>query len=308
MARARKRRGAGTHQPSHERWLITYADMITLLMVLFIVLFAISQVDQKRFDELKQGLAAGFGHDPSPLDGARAVMDNGATTPLESLTPVVQGVQPAKPAKPVAPAKTQSERQHRADQARRADLAAARREVARLTALERRIHRALAAQGLADDVRTRIERGGLRISMVSRHIVFAANLASLTPRGRRVLDVLSPVLRELHNQINVDGHTNQVKVKPKYYPTDWELSAARAVTVLRYLHEHGGVPSRHLSAVAFGHERPLVDPALPKARVLNKRVDILVVSKASEDARKLFGQVLKQQGVHARLIETTSAR
>jgi chemotaxis protein MotB len=169
----------------------------------------------------------------------------------------------------------------------------AKAEVDRLEALRRQIARALAKAGLLHDVAMAIDERGLRISLVSRHIVFRANLADLTPRGADVLDVLAPVLRTLPNQIDVAGHTNQVKVKPKYYPSDWELSAARAVTVLRYLHERRHVPADHMSAVAYGHQQPLVDPAKSGSQALNKRVDIVVLSPASDDVRRLFSDVLK---------------
>ena len=98
----------------------------------------------------------------------------------------------------------------------------------------------------------KVDGRGLRISLVSRHIVFRADRADLSARGAEVLDALAPLLRDLPNQIDIAGHTNQVKVKPKFYPTDWELSAARAVTVLRYLHERQDMPARNMSAVAYG--------------------------------------------------------
>ena len=141
-----------------------------------------------------------------------------------------------------------------------------------------------------------IDDRGLRISLVSRHIVFRANLADLSPRGRKVLDVLAPVLRELPNQIEIAGHTNQVPVKPKYYPTDWELSAARAVNVLRYLHEQRGLGVHNMSATAYGHEQPLVDPAKEGSQAMNKRVDVVVLSGASDEVRSLFASVLQQGG------------
>ena len=141
-----------------------------------------------------------------------------------------------------------------------------------------------------------IDHRGLRVSLVSRHIVFRANLAELSPRGRRVLDVLAPVLRELPNQIEIAGHTNQVPVKPKYYPTDWELSAARAVNVLRYLHEQRGLGVHNMSATAYGHEQPLVDPARKGSQAMNKRVDVVVLSGASDEVRSLFASVLQQGG------------
>ena len=86
------------------------------------------------------------------------------------------------------------------------------------------------------------------VSLVSRHVVFEPDVAELSARGRDVVDTLAPVLRTLTDPLSIDGHTNQVKVKPKYYPTDWELSAARAVGVLRYLHSAWHVPSGRLTA------------------------------------------------------------
>jgi len=294
MPARRNRAEPAEPHASHERWLITYADMITLLMVLFIVLFAISQVDQKRFDMLKEGMAAAFGETASPFQGTQQVMPDSG----DPMTPVLpetgarpQQVQLAQPATSATSAVQHS-----------SALAEAQREVQNLNQLRHQLARRLAQSGYRDDVTMRIDETGLRISLVSRHIVFDANLAVLTPRGARVLDVLAPVLRRLPNQIEIDGHTNQVKVKPKFYPTDWELSAARAVTVLRYLDEHGHVPGERLDAVAYGHERPLIDPSKPGAMAMNKRVDIVVLSSASEDARKLFREVMsnRPQGRHTR--------
>ena len=78
----RKREMPHEEHENHERWLVTYADMITLLMVLFIVLFAMSQVDQKKFNALKEGLAAGFGQSSDLLDGSQSLLDQPGTAPL----------------------------------------------------------------------------------------------------------------------------------------------------------------------------------------------------------------------------------
>jgi chemotaxis protein MotB len=270
---------------NHERWLITYADMVTLLMVLFIVMFAISQVDQKKFEALREGMAAGFGQQPSPMTGDRSILAEAGQLPMPPVGPVAEGtdveVRPTRSADKVEP----TERQRQYDEARA--------EVERLEALRKRIARALKRHGLLHDVSMEIDERGLRISLVSRHIVFRPNIADLSRRGRQVLDVLSPVLAELPNRIEVAGHTNQVPVKPKYYPTDWELSAARAVTVLRYLHERGGVPAENMLAAAYGHEQPLIDPEKPRSQEMNKRVDVVVRSPAHEDVRGLFADVLR---------------
>jgi chemotaxis protein MotB len=288
MSTPRRRRVVEEEHENHERWLITYADMITLLMVLFIVLFAISQVDQKRFEMLKEGMAAGFGQTASPFQGSQAVMPEPGTQPMSPITPMsLEGPKPANVEQQARSTVAAEEKQRR--------YAQAEVEVRRLEALRRRIDRALAKRDLRDDVRMKIDSRGLTISLVSKHIVFAPNVADLTGRGRRVLNVLGPVLRDLDEQIDVDGHTNQVKVKPKFYNTDWDLSAARAVTVLRYLNERKGIAERRLSAVAFGHVKPLIDPNHPKSQMLNKRVDVVVVSGADEATRALFDDILRDR-------------
>ena len=283
MAARRRRREVEEEPENHERWLITYADMITLLMVLFIVMFAISEIDKKRFDMLRQGMAGGFGQTASPFQGSDSVLPEAGT---ELITPI-------GPVSLQRPSSGGHENAGSGGGAARYD--AARAEVERLEGLRRRIEQALERQGLRDDVRMMIDSRGLTISMVSRHIVFAPNVADLTGRGKRVLAVLGGVLRTVDDKVDVDGHTNQVKVKPKFYATDWDLSAARAVTVLRHLNERERIAGRRLSAVAYGHEKPLIDPAHPLSQMLNKRVDVVVLSGADEATRALFDDVLRDR-------------
>jgi chemotaxis protein MotB len=290
MASRRKRQDHEEAHGGHERWMITYADMVTLLMVLFIVMFAISQVDQKRFEALRDGMAAGFGQQPSPMSGDRSILSEAGSMPMAPISPKFD-VSNAE-VDPEAEPEDTGAAEKLAEQERRR-YAAARAEVKRLEKLRKRVARALKREGLLHDVAMKIDERGLRISLVSRHIVFRPNVADLSRRGKRVLDVLSPVLDDLPNRVEVAGHTNQVPVKPKYYPTDWELSAARAVTVLRYLHETGGVPSKNMLAAAYGHEQPLIDPDQPGSQALNKRVDVVVLSTAREDVRGLFADVLQ---------------
>jgi chemotaxis protein MotB len=174
--------------------------------------------------------------------------------------------------------------------------AEAEQEVDRLKALLERLNRALARHHLQDDVQATIDDRGLVVSLVSRHVVFEPNLATLSSRGRLVVDTLAPVLRDIPDPLQIDGHTNQVKVKPKYFATDWDLSAARAVTVLRRMNEVDKVPAKRLTASAFGHEKPLVDPRKPGSQRINKRVDIVVLSTLPSETRALIADVIKAQG------------
>ena len=259
--------------------------MVTLLMVLFIVMFSMSVVDERKFNALKAGLAAGFGQSTSVLDGSESILEQPGVSSIE---PVRSDVFPgSSPLDEHAEQLADEEQRHYAEAAR---------EVDRLRGLIDRIDEALRREGLRHDVRAEIDERGLVLSLTSRHVVFQPNLAELSERGRRVLDTVAPVLRSAPDAMRIDGHTNQVPVKPKYFATDWELSAARAVTVLRYLNEKGAIPNPRMSAAAFGHEEPLIDPSKPGSQRVNKRVDIVVLSDLPAATRELLDDVDAARG------------
>jgi chemotaxis protein MotB len=273
---------------NHERWLVTYADMLTLLMVLFIVMFAMSQVDQKKYNALKNGLAEGFGAKSTMLKGSDSILEGHleeATDPSLAGSQIFQRLTPA--AQAVVKEALHKERQAK----QQASYKTAATEASRLRKAEQKLKAALKKRGLADDVSTTIDDRGLVVSLVSRHVVFRPNVAVLSPRGQEVVDTLAPVLDSLGNELRVDGHTNQAAGPPKYYATDWDLSAARALSVLRRLNEVSGIPGKRLSLAAFGHEAPLVDPSEPGSQDINKRVDIVVLPEIGQDAQELLGQV-----------------
>ncbi len=287
--RRRRRPGHEEAHENHERWLITYADMITLLMVLFIVLFAISQVDQKKFAALKVGLANGFAAPVSVLSGAdRVLQDNSIVPPMLSLAGAAPGSQRGQaPPQPVPSPPSQPSQQARLQER----LAQAEKEVANLEAIRQAMVAALAGKALQDAVQFRLDERGLVVSIVTDQVLFPADLAELQPFGRMVLDTVAPVLRRIPNDVVVEGYTNTVPVKPKYYPTEWELSTARAVTVLRYLIDAQGLAPQRMSAAGYADQHPLVPPSDPRSVRLNRRVQIVVVSTLPADVRALLPQV-----------------
>lgn len=291
MSSRRKRHEDHEEHENHERWLVTYADMVTLLMVLFIVMFAMSQVDQKKFNALKSGLAAGFGQSTSIQDGSESILDQPGMAAAAPIAPNKYAVE-IKEVKTSATSKAIAEHE---DLQKKMQYNEAAAEVERLSGVLKRLQEALAANNLTDDVQATIDNRGLVLSLVSKHVVFEPNLASLSARGRLLVDTLAPVLREIPDPLQIDGHTNQVKVKPKFYPTDWELSSARAVTVLRRLNEVDRVPTERLTASAFGHTKPLIDPSKPNSQAINKRVDIVVLSTLPSETRALIKDVTNKQ-------------
>ena len=289
MAKRKKHEEHEEHE-NHERWLVSYADMMTLLMVLFVVMFAMSTVDQKKFNALKAGMAAGFGQSTSILDGSSSILEEPGTSAAEPINPNKVEDNPEIQELQVQAA-SQAMRSRNAQ-----EYAEAAAEADRLGALESKVKKALEKAGLADDVQTKLDGRGLTVSLVSRHVVFEANLADLTPRGRRIVDTLAPVLAGIDDKLQIEGHTNQAPGKPKYYDSDWDLASARAVTVLRYLDEVRGLQTDRLAAVGFGHVKPLVDPSEPDSQELNKRVDIVVMSKLAAGSSSLLDQVFYERG------------
>ncbi|MDQ2756719.1 MAG: flagellar motor protein MotB [Actinomycetota bacterium] len=272
---------------NHERWLVSYADMMTLLMVLFVVMFAMSTVDQKKFNALKAGMAAGFGQSTSVLDGSSSILSEPGTSVAAPIAPNQTVVDlPPGDQKEVLSAVAKTQRLA-ADR----NQASADAESSSLTKVWKRISATLNKKGLGQDVQAAIDQRGLVISLVSRHVVFEPDMAQLTPRGQQIVAALAPVLAGLPQRLEIDGHTNQVNVKPRYFPTDWELSSARAVQVLRYLNESAGIDNDRMTAAAFGHTRPLVNPATPGSQDVNKRVDIVVLTKLPAETQALLKKI-----------------
>ena len=292
MSGGRKRHEEHEEHENHERWLVTYADMVTLLMVLFIVMFAMSQVDERKFYELKAGLADGFGSGQGILGSGESIQSQAGASAVEAVQPelFLSDVPPESReavSKALADSKRLEEERARGDVANEAD---------RLDDVRRRLMSALRANGLEDDVKATYDERGLVVSLVSRHIVFENDLAELTPRGVQVVNALGPTLASLPDRLEVDGHTNQVDVKPKYYDTDWDLSAARALTVLRMLGDEFDIPAARLTLAAFGHTKPLLPVSDPESQEINKRVDIVVLTQLPPDVAALLADRTTREG------------
>jgi chemotaxis protein MotB len=292
----RKKRGGGHDEEheSHERWLITYADMLTLLMVLFIVMFAMSQVDKKKFAELASGLASGFGAKTVAFQGQAQIMDGkGNDASVVPMTPKINpdlagstgAAATGGNATDDAAAKAAVAANDRAKASQQATDVA--REVDNLKKVQEQITAALKAKNLDKSVIFSIDQRGLVVTVVTSSVVFAGDHADLLRPGQEILDAVAPSLRALPNSIEVDGHTNQLPVPTVNYPSAWELSTARASTVVRYLVEHG-LGANRMSAAGFAGTRPLLPPKDPRSVTMNRRVDIVVLSNLPPEERALL--------------------
>jgi chemotaxis protein MotB len=161
-------------------------------------------------------------------------------------------------------------------------------EIHRLDGIEKKIKQALKKKGLDHDVRFKVTDRGLVVALVSDDVFFENASAALRPRGVQVLAAVAPAVRGLPNDIAVEGHANRLKITSGIYPTNWELSAARAAGVVRWLIGHGGIPATKLSATGYGSSRPLFPASDQRSITFNRRVDIVLVSNESPEVRALL--------------------
>ena len=257
------------HQGPDERWMASYLDMVTVLMCMFIVLFAMSTVDQEKFEALRSSLATGFGTEVSESTDA----SEGVVVPVELIDEQGEGFTAVEP----IPAAVE-----------------AQAEYGNLADLRTRLQQALDARGLGDAATFTIDDRGLTIGLISAETFFDTNSADLSDKAREVLDATGAVLATVHHKISVEGHADH---RPPMAPfTDnWQLSSARSTGVLRYLVDQQQVGSERITSIGYGASRPLAEGWSESAMATNRRVDIVVLSDADDEVRALLPQVATQQ-------------
>jgi chemotaxis protein MotB len=289
--RRKKKHEEHEEHVNHERWLVSYADMLTLLFVLFVVLYSMSDVNMKKFAQLAAGLSSGFGAQSAAFQGQTSTLDgSGNSAEIVQIDP---GANPGDgksgssslTAKEQEALKAAMAAESRAEASK--DAQAATKEAQNLKKVENQIADALAAQKLLNSVQFTIDRRGLVVTVVTNEVVFAGNRADLQSGGKKILNAIAPTLKKLPNNIEVDGNTNQLKARTTYYPSGWELSAARASTTVRYLVGKGLAKSR-MSAVGYSDTKPLIDPADPRSITMNRRVDIVVLTTLTAEQAALL--------------------
>ena len=280
--RRRPKKHEEEEHENHERWLVSYADMVTLLMCLFIVLYAISQVDKAKFAALASGLSASFGAPITAMDTNnpdKSVLD-GLPAPVD----IAAGVGETKTSQGISQQQVDAAAAQAALQRSQHIQAEAQSAYEQLAAARDAIDHALRAAGYTAAATYQIDERGLVVHIIADKVLFDSAKADLRPEGARLLDTIAPTLRRLPNVLRVEGHANNVPVDPNGpWPSNWELSAYRATTVLRHL-LGDGVPETKMSAAGYSDTEPLVPYTNPAALTLNRRVDIVVLSTASPEA------------------------
>jgi chemotaxis protein MotB len=248
---AKKKRGHEEGHENAERWLLTYADMITLLMLFFIVLWSMSQVDQSKYEKVSQSLEAIL------AGGDFGILNWNGGKP----SPGVLASAPKETGRP------DTSRAGTGKSATGGTSAMMSRAVSTLQSLIRE-----------GKVRVTMDERGAAIS-IAADVGFGANSADLDPEGLRVVGQVADFLRQLPNRIMIEGHSDSTPPDPARFTSAWELSALRALSVLSFLETYG-VQADRMSATSYGSTRPLRPNDTPEGRAYNRRVEIIVVNDA----------------------------
>jgi chemotaxis protein MotB len=236
-----KKKQAEGHENT-ERWLLTYADMITLLMLFFIILYSMSTRDKGKFEALAQALEAVFAggnfgvFDSQPFKTNKGLMENLGKYPAD-------------------------------------------RSRSKKKAILHKFSSALYSTIQAGKVRVTTNEMGVAI-ILSSDMFFDSGSARINPEEIQTLEKVAKLISEMNNNVRIEGHTDNrvLNLSNTQFRSNWELSGARALNILEFFESYG-LKSDRMSSVAFGSTRPMVPNESPEDRALNRRVEIIIVEE-----------------------------
>jgi chemotaxis protein MotB len=256
------RKKAHEKEPNHERWLVSYGDFITLLFAVFVTLYAMSQTDKAKVEEVVQSMRESFGYSHSTTPSRKVnILDS---TDLRS----IPSVKPEIP--PPGPPRGQGEggkKSHADEQEFRQ--------------IKSSIDAYLSRQGAQEKVSLAITGRGLIISLKEAGF-FDSGSATVKESSYPLLNKIAESIGHYNNPIRIEGHTDTIPIRTAAFPSNWELSTTRATNVVHYLVGNFGFPPDKMAAAGYGEFRPVADNGSEDGRRKNRRVDIVMLSRESE--------------------------
>jgi len=246
---------------NHERWLVSYADFITLLFAVFTTLYAMSITDKKKVEEVMQSLQSSFGM-------------TSAGTPAPKVNVV-----PSRPMNIIPSIKPEASiaLSGRA----RSGMAKVRAEEKDFRQIKSAIEAYLIKQGAQNKVSLSITHRGLIVSLKEAGF-FDPGQARIKPSAYDLINTIAEAMTQYNNPLRLEGHTDSTPISTAQFPSNWELSAARATNAVQYLIKYFDIDPNKISATGYGEFRPVADNATPEGRAKNRRVDLVMLSGEGE--------------------------
>jgi chemotaxis protein MotB len=224
---------------NHERWLLTYADLITLLMIFFVVMYSMSKLDVAKYAALAQSLSLTMG-------GGKNIIGDNSPTPINTQPNLTELEQVAT-------------------------------EQKQLSQIKEQVDKYLKYNGLENSVVTEIDERGLVVRLKDS-ILFDSGKAYIKDEYKEKFIKLGKILSKINRYIRVEGHTDNVPIKNSNFSSNWQLSAIRATNVVELLISQAGIPADKISALGYGEFRPVASNNTPEGRAKNRRVDIIILN------------------------------
>lgn len=235
-------RNGQAEEKNSSSWLTTFNDLVTLLMVFFVLVFSLSSIDVKKMSDFRYALQSGLG---ILKEGKQVTVAVKNDQPVKDMSHVHTQAEGGKAGQP----------QH---------------------TMQTHIESALGSLQTEIGIRVIYTEQGARLRFEDS-ILFDFGKAEISPEGYAVLDKLADGLKKIFYPICVEGHTDNVPIHTWQFPSNWELSTARAVNVVKYFVDAGRIDPRRLSAVGYGESKPLVANDSPSQRAKNRRVEIVLI-------------------------------
>ncbi|KNY28517.1 OmpA family protein [Pseudobacteroides cellulosolvens] len=230
-----------------DRWLLTYSDLMNLLLIFFIILYSMSQVDAEKFNKLAASLREEFG---SSQIGTYI----GNTGTSNSIIDLNEGSSST-----VIPDNL---------------------EQRQMEEVKERVEALIKEKGFKDQVRVSVKERGVEISM-QENLLFKSGSAAYEPSAKATLTEIGKIIKSLSgNQIRVEGHTDNDPINTELFPSNWELSSVRATNVVRTLIDIAGLNPLKISAIGYGEFRPKAPNTTADNKRKNRRVDIIIVKSS----------------------------
>jgi len=259
--------------PNHERWLVSYADFITLLFAFFTTMYAISTVDAQKLGRMVLSMRASFNGTVFPTGSDTLSLSSGTDAGMPLSRDLYDPVDSPRD-KALKEYSIESIKGLKTSYLRDALL---KGEVVSLVRLKQDVDAMVKSKSWRTKMRTRLDPRGLVISL-GEESCFDSGSDQIKGEGRELLDALAPQLLARTSQVRIEGHTDPVPISTLRFPSNWELSTARATAIIRYLVEVHGLDPFQLIASGFAEYRPVAPNDTPDGRSRNRRVDIVVLN------------------------------
>ena len=245
---AKKKRGKKHEEEASEAWLLHYSDLMTLLLALFICLFAISQTDQTKLQQMAQAFTAAFN-----MGGPSFFNQAGPNVSM------------------------QRDMMSSEDQGNAAYI----EENRTLQDLQRQLEEYIEQNNLQDELSTQLEEEGLMIR-IKEKALFPSGSADLVPESQRIGPIVACLLAAVPERVLISGHTDTVPISTAEFPSNWELSSVRAMTFMKYLLSiNSDLNPARFSAIGYGEYRPIAPNDTAENKQQNRRVEILIARSLS---------------------------